>query len=391
LFPFFWGGYLVEGREILLELLDKDRANEPSATRAWALVTAAKLAAQYGDDRTAVALCHEYLALPEHLHSDLAASFALIALGLVDLRRGDFQQARAHITAGIAASRAAGDTQAVALYLLYLAAVASAEGQLDEAQQVYRESVAAAQEVDFPPAVGLAQGAMARLLHTSGQRVQARQLYEQALVTLRDMGAMPEIVRILVGLGQLELELGESAAAAARFGECLEVALPLGHRESLSATFEGVAGMLVAAGPRAMADGVRLLGAASRLRDHDFGAAGEMALVKSHRALGEPLHASLLAEGRSLPLAEAAALARAAVAEPHFGPAHEPTALARLSRREREVVQLLARGSSNRQVADALVIAERTAEMHVSNVLSKLGLTSRAQVAVWAVAHGVAS
>src|SRR4029079_13227499 len=103
------------------------------------------------------------------------------------------------------------------------------------------------------------------------------------------------------------------------------------------------------------------------------------------------LQASLLAEGRSLPLAEAAAVARAAVAEPQLRPAPAPPALIRLSRREREVVLLLARGSSNRQVADALVIAERTAEMHVSTVLSKLGLTSRAQLAVWAAAHGLAS
>ena len=58
--------------------------------------------------------------------------------------------------------------------------------------------------------------------------------------------------------------------------------------------------------------------------------------------------------------------------------------MARLSRREQEVLSLLARGASNRGIADALVIAERTAEMHVSNILAKLGLSGRAQVAAWA-------
>jgi DNA-binding NarL/FixJ family response regulator len=53
------------------------------------------------------------------------------------------------------------------------------------------------------------------------------------------------------------------------------------------------------------------------------------------------------------------------------------------------VIELLARGSSNREIAAALVIAERTAEMHVSNVLAKLGLTSRAQVAIWATRSSV--
>ena len=62
------------------------------------------------------------------------------------------------------------------------------------------------------------------------------------------------------------------------------------------------------------------------------------------------------------------------------GGAHDP-----LTRREREVVGLLARGSTNREIAEALVISERTVENHVSNVLGKLGLQTRAQVAVWAL------
>jgi DNA-binding NarL/FixJ family response regulator len=60
-----------------------------------------------------------------------------------------------------------------------------------------------------------------------------------------------------------------------------------------------------------------------------------------------------------------------------------------LTRREREVAELLVVGSTNRQIGQVLVIAERTAEMHVSNLLAKLGLDSRAEVAVWAAAHGL--
>ena len=60
-----------------------------------------------------------------------------------------------------------------------------------------------------------------------------------------------------------------------------------------------------------------------------------------------------------------------------------------LTRREQEVARLIAGGLTNRQIADELVIGERTAEMHVSNALGKLGLTSRAQVAVWAAQHGI--
>lgn len=57
--------------------------------------------------------------------------------------------------------------------------------------------------------------------------------------------------------------------------------------------------------------------------------------------------------------------------------------------REREVAVLIARGLSNREVADALVISERTVEAHTGHIRDKLGVTSRAQTAAWAVEHGL--
>jgi DNA-binding NarL/FixJ family response regulator len=54
------------------------------------------------------------------------------------------------------------------------------------------------------------------------------------------------------------------------------------------------------------------------------------------------------------------------------------------------VIALIAQGHSNRQIAEALTISEKTAEIHVGNILGKLGLTSRAQAAAYAVAHDLA-
>ncbi|MDA0264992.1 MAG: AAA family ATPase [Chloroflexi bacterium] len=55
-----------------------------------------------------------------------------------------------------------------------------------------------------------------------------------------------------------------------------------------------------------------------------------------------------------------------------------------LTRRERDVARLLTRALTNRQIAEELVVTERTVESHVSNILAKLGLSSRAQAAIWA-------
>jgi len=60
-----------------------------------------------------------------------------------------------------------------------------------------------------------------------------------------------------------------------------------------------------------------------------------------------------------------------------------------LTAREREVSALIAEGLTNSQLAERLFISPKTAAVHVSNILMKLGLSSRAEVAAWAVRHGV--
>jgi DNA-binding NarL/FixJ family response regulator len=59
-----------------------------------------------------------------------------------------------------------------------------------------------------------------------------------------------------------------------------------------------------------------------------------------------------------------------------------------LTARELEIAALIARGLSNRGIADELVISPATAARHVANIFTKLGFSSRAQLAAWAVQRG---
>ncbi|WP_063036283.1 protein kinase domain-containing protein [Nocardia grenadensis] len=102
----------------------------------------------------------------------------------------------------------------------------------------------------------------------------------------------------------------------------------------------------------------------------------------ARKTLGDNKFDAAFERGRRM----SAATARAyALREQATGTTAGPDRTARLTKRERQVAALVARGLSNRQIATELVVSPRTAQGHVENILTKLGFTSRAQIAAWIV------
>jgi predicted ATPase/DNA-binding NarL/FixJ family response regulator len=98
-------------------------------------------------------------------------------------------------------------------------------------------------------------------------------------------------------------------------------------------------------------------------------------------ALGDTAFADAVHDGQALTYQDAIAYA---LDEPRLPtPAPHEDAATPLTRREQQVADLVTRGLSNKEIAAALVISQRTAESHVEHILTKLGLTSRAQIAAW--------
>ncbi|MDT5041277.1 MAG: hypothetical protein QOE51_2262 [Actinoplanes sp.] len=216
------------------------------------------------------------------------------------------------------------------------------------------------------------------------------------LIAGRDLGAASGEVWwrsfALWALSVLHWRDGDTAGAAAAAKESLVIRKVLEDEQfTVGLAVEALA--WTACSERRDQRSAVLLGASDRMWQAMHTSPGTFRTLYDFRGETEALlRARLGAEafdaarrrGFELSTADAVAVAlerspRVTVPEPR----PEAAAGTGLTKREREVAALMAQGLSNREIAARLVVAQRTAEGHVENILSKLGFTSRAQVAGW--------
>jgi DNA-binding NarL/FixJ family response regulator len=130
------------------------------------------------------------------------------------------------------------------------------------------------------------------------------------------------------------------------------------------------------------------------LDDHIYAAlrAGASGFLLKHAPAAELLHAvRVVAAGEALlaPEVTQRLIAHYLATGPVTNDADRPAALAALTPRETEVLRLVGRGLSNREIAEELFVVEQTAKTHVSRVFAKLGVRDRAQAVVLAYETGL--
>jgi len=209
----------------------------------------------------------------------------------------------------------------------------------------------------------------------------------------RELGDDRSLANSLANLGHSSLALGDLRRATLYFTESLQLRQALGNTLAIAECFEGFAALASVAGrPRRAA---RLYGAAEALReitgvklvDRADSVRRDHEVEEIRRRLGVQTFATEWAAGRTIGPDAAARLAlRIGSAEAdddadgRIATAGRPL----LTPREREVAALVARGLTNREAAQELLVAPRTIETHLEHIFAKLGVQTRAEVAAWA-------
>jgi non-specific serine/threonine protein kinase len=341
---YFWGrrGHFSEGRERLDQLLAL--VPEQSSTRASALTGAGWLAIDQGDFPEAARLLCESVEISRRLGDTLGEGVAVLYLARSKIASVRLEEASSDIDEAVRLLRAANDPPRTVLLFLYAGLSALFTGQSERASELFAEG-----------------GAMCRQIGFDGMRA-----------------------RLSVQLGLARVDQDNLNGARDALTEGMTIAVDLVDRYVIPIGLGGFAGLAAKSGRSRLA--LRLAGAASA-----YTAANQFTMPQPVLSLldgwlapaWEAADANATAafdEGRRLTLDEAMTLALsdeadgAVKAGGHRG----------LTRRETEVAALVARGMTNRAIAEQLYLSVRTVDVHVDHILTKLGIRNRTELASWA-------
>lgn len=239
-----------------------------------------------------------------------------------------------------------------------------------------------------------------------GESSRAAALCEEALAIARAENLRVEIPGILNDLANVMLTQANVERAESIFKEALSLAQEIEHIGHVSNSLLGFAEIAQWRGQSERA--ARLWGAVNSIGhlliespDTRWAAKGitfDRYVSDARAKLGTESFQEAWAEGQALTVEQAIAYAlepqrtreqTARVAQPPTARQGAKKESGGLTEREREVARGIARGESNREIAEKLVVSERTVETHVGNILNKLGFSARAQIRKWAIEKGL--
>ncbi|QXJ20474.1 tetratricopeptide repeat protein [Actinomadura graeca] len=411
------------------EALGPCRASGDDFMTASSLITIAEALTRAGRTADAVARLDEADAIAAAPGQEWNRAYALATRGYLLIRGSRLREARDRLAAAAAIMRDIGQLWGASHAMIGLGRLAELRGDHDAARGHYAEVLPILAEIGARPEMARALAGLGRVALERGDAPGAREALAQSLTLSRSSGIRLDVARALDAFTGLLAHEGDARGAVLLAGAASALREAAGRHPGAGARQE-----------RTLAPIRRTLGdplvtqfwAEGRAMPADDAAAYALNPAPQQSPGGQlpPASDTTLPPGtpptrpttdatlpRGAPPPEPAGDAAfppggpparpstdAASSAPKVPPPREPTPSKQppsvpparpgtgfLTPREQEVVALVARGLSNRGIADELVISPATVARHVTNILTKLGFASRAQIAVWAVGNDRAS
>jgi DNA-binding CsgD family transcriptional regulator/tetratricopeptide (TPR) repeat protein len=322
-------------------------------------------------------------------------------LGAAAELQSKYAEASRHYGEALRLREEVGDKPGAAGTLHNLGNLAREQGDLERAAALYECGLALQRETGNKRGIALALSGLGVIALDKGDYALSVAVSTESHNLYQELGSKSQNAMVLQNLGFAAMHLGEHARAVEFQNHCLRLTVENGDKRGIACGLEGVAAAIALfdTSRQSAERSARIFGVADALREElnvplppaDF-ALMERSMTTVRNMLGEEAFNAAWAAGRTLPLEQVVTEALdatdlQAVSKRHPAVASSPVSL---SRRESEVARLIARGHTNAQIAATLGMARPTADKHVSNILRKLGFSSRSDVSAWAIEHGLA-
>jgi predicted ATPase/class 3 adenylate cyclase/DNA-binding CsgD family transcriptional regulator len=399
-----WLGNLNRAEELCQQSLALFREGGDVTGVGNALLNLGRISLRKGELATARIRLEESLKLSTETGDKINMAWSLMVLSVVNFDLGDYPQGYSHGEESLLLFRERGNTRGIAYALNQLAYGHLDEGDAVKAHPLYEESSALFKEIGEKTYERRALCGLGRVAFLQGNLSLARSLLEEVSTTFQgeedpwdQIGkafALSHLARVVAFEGDYE-------RARALYEQCLAIVKQVvGFKRDTPFHLEGLAAVVAAQG--ALPWAAHLWGAAEVHRDGTgapippaYRADYERSVASARSQLGEQAFTTAWSEGRSMTLdqvlgeqGKAPVTTPVETAQP-ARPMTKPSASYPdgLTAREVEVLCFIAKGLTDAQIAEQLVISPRTVNTHLTSIYGKIQVSSRAGATRYAMEH----